>query len=84
MHIPKMNGHAQLPPSEPNGILFTLGKHSAQIDHLSTRVDKLEKPSRPPFPWKDLMPLIWAGLVFLAVGVGKLTLHDALALLGRG
>ena len=80
----KINGHNALPPTGPNEILFTLGRHSAQIDHLTTRVDKLEKPSRPPFPWKDLMPALWTGLVFLGVLLGNLSLRDAISLLGRG
>jgi hypothetical protein len=84
MHQHHMNGHTSLPPPEPNGILFTLGKHSAEIARLNTRVDRLEQPRRPPFPWKDLLPALWTGLVFLGVLLGNLSLRDAISLLGRG
>ena len=80
----KMNGHSHLPPPGPDGILFTLGQHSVEIAHLNTRVDRLEQPRRPPFPWKDLLPAVLTGLVFLGLLWGNLSLKDAISLLGRG
>ena len=81
----KANGHPQLPPSGPGGILYTIGRHSAQIDSLDTRVSKLEANSgRPPFPWKDLLPAVLAGVIFLLVAAGKISLQEGLGYLGRG
>ena len=74
-----------MPPCEPSGIVYTVGRHSVLIDSLDTRVAKLEATSgRPPFPWKDLLPALWAGLIFLLVAAGKISLSEALPYLGRG
>ena len=81
----RANGHAHLPPSGPDAILFTVGRHSVQIESLDTRVSKLEASSgRPPFPWKDLLPAVLAAIVFLLVAAGKVSLSEAMAYLGRG
>ncbi len=82
--LQKANGHAHWPPSGPNGIAYTIGRHSALIDSLDTRVAKLEATSGRPFPWKDLLPAVWAAIIFLLIAAGKVSLSEALPYLGRG
>lgn len=83
----EINGMSSWPPSGPGEIIVRLaetqGRHSAQIDHLTIRVSRLEA-RRPPFPWRDLWPLALAAMGFGLVLAGKMTVADVLALLGRG
>lgn len=80
----KMNGSRSYPPSGPDAILFHLGRHEAQIDLLHTRVSLIERSRRGPFPWKELIPVCWGLLLFLLAAIGKMTLAEALTLIGRG
>jgi hypothetical protein len=87
MDYHEINGRSFLPPSGPGEIIVRLaetqGRHSAQIDHLIIRVSRLEE-RRPPFPWRDLWPLAVAAMGFGLVLAGKMSVGDAIALLGRG
>lgn len=76
-------------PMSPDLIIFTLGLHEAQIDHLHTRIAALEGGTRRAsrLPWRELLPGIW-GLVLLAllalVAAGKITLGEAMSVMRAG
>ena len=77
-------------PLTPDSILLhhiiqTQSWHTQEIVRLSTQISTMQKRSRP-LPWRELMPGLW-GIVLLVllvmVATGRLTISEAMALLGR-
>lgn len=87
---PHANGHhTHFMPQGPESIIFTLGRHEAQIAHLTTQVTDLQKTAKRrrrahSFPWKDALPFMWGALLLLLAWLSPQTVEMVAKLLPRG
>ncbi len=91
---PHMNGESY-PKLIPGNISYILGRQSAQIEAIQSRIQRLEEGhdhiqraggrKRHPFPWHRMLPMAYAGIMLLLVIAGKMPWLQALQMLiGRG
>ena len=73
-------------PLTPDSILVHLLKtqdyHSREIARLSTQISM----QRSRLPWREIMPGLWGVVLLVLLGTvatGRLTISEAMALLGR-
>jgi hypothetical protein len=89
----RLNGHF-LPHSQPAGldsILYqlgtTTGRIEEKIDHLTDRIEKvetrLESTPAPRRPLSEYLPAIYGLAILIGVAMGKWTVAQGLAFLGR-
>lgn len=64
-------------------LLKTQDLHSREIARLSTQMSMTR---RSALPWREIMPGIWGVVLLVLLGMvatGRLTISEAMALLGR-
>jgi hypothetical protein len=89
----QLNGRSSpnLPAAGLDSILYTLGTTTGRIeekiDHLTDRIEKvetrLESSPAPRRPLSDYLPAIYGLAILIGVAMGKWTVVQGLAFLGR-